>query len=94
MMTMQQSTIKKAQNGHVEAFLSLIDPVERKVYAVAYSLTRSEMEAEQVAADAIIALFTKLSNYRGRGAVEQWMTRTAVSEVLRLVRERRTAKVS
>lgn len=90
----QRTMLKKAQSGDVDAFLALIEPVERKVYTVAYGLTHSQIEAEQVAADAIIALFAKFGTYQGEGSVAKWMIRTAVSEVLRLVRERRAAKVS
>lgn len=88
----QRSIVKKAQAGDVAAFLALIEPVERKVYTVAYGLTHSQLEAEQVAANAIITLFSKFGSYQGKGSVEQWMIRTAVSEVLRQVRERRSAK--
>jgi RNA polymerase sigma-70 factor, ECF subfamily len=88
----QPTIVRKAQAGDVEAFLQLLEPVERKVYAVAFALTRSQLEAEQVAAEAITSLFVRFPSYQGRGSVEQWMVRTAVSEVLRQVRERRVAR--
>lgn len=94
MIVKQQTVVKKAQGGDVEAFLALTEPVERKVYAVVFALTHSEVEAAQVAADSIVALFGRFPTYSGRGNVETWMTRTAVSEALKLLRERRAVKAS
>lgn len=82
--------IVRAMEGDVEAFYELVRPYERRVFLAALSLVRNEVDAEDVAQEAILKAFKKLSLFRRESKFSTWLIQIAINEgKMRLRKDRR-----
>jgi RNA polymerase sigma-70 factor, ECF subfamily len=65
--------IDRVLNGDKEAFYELIQPCERSVFLMAYSIMRDEAEAEDIAQEAILKAFRSLRDFRGESKFSSWL---------------------
>src|SRR5580704_8074370 len=65
--------IDRVLNGDKEAFYELIQPYERSVFLMAYSIIRDEAEAEDSAQEAILKAFRSLRDFRGESKFSSWL---------------------
>ena len=80
-----------ARAGDEEAYRRLVERHSRNVFRLAYRMTRSEHDAEDVVQDAFIKAFRRLDSFESRANFGTWLHRIAANcayDVLR-VRERR-----
>ncbi|MEY2605141.1 MAG: hypothetical protein QOH31_2954, partial [Verrucomicrobiota bacterium] len=54
--------IKRVCEGEREVFYELVRPYERMVYATAISIVKNPADAEEVAQEAVLKAFSKLSS--------------------------------
>lgn len=59
--------------GEIQLYHELIRPYERSVYAMALSYMKNEADAEDVAQEAIIRAFQKLSSFRAESKFSTWL---------------------
>jgi RNA polymerase sigma-70 factor, ECF subfamily len=57
--------IRRACDGSRKAFEELVHPYERLVFGIAIGTVRNEGDAEEVAQEAVLQAFTKLSSIPG-----------------------------
>jgi RNA polymerase sigma-70 factor (ECF subfamily) len=57
--------IQRVCEGEREVFYELVRPYERMVYATAISIVKNPADAEEVAQEAVLKAFSKLSTFRG-----------------------------
>ena len=75
--------------GNREAFEELLRPYERLVYATAISILRNPADAEEVAQEAVLKAFSKLSSFRGESKFSTWLVQITYNEAkMRLRKER------
>src|SRR5271167_5026791 len=65
--------IKRVCGGEPQAFEELLRPYERLVYATAISIMRNPSDAEEVAQEAVLKAFSKLSSFRGESKFSTWL---------------------
>jgi len=65
--------VRLAQAGDVEAFGELVERHRRAVFRAALAAVRSPTEADEVAQDAFITAFQKLSGFRGEASFKTWL---------------------
>jgi RNA polymerase sigma-70 factor (ECF subfamily) len=65
--------VHRAQAGDVEAFGELVERHRRAVFRAAMAAVRSPSEADEVAQEAFITAFQKLSGFRGEAAFKTWL---------------------
>ncbi|MGH9579748.1 MAG: sigma-70 family RNA polymerase sigma factor [Terriglobales bacterium] len=58
----------------------MIGPYERAVYLAARSVVESDLDAEEVAQDAILKAYAKLPRYGGNGKFSAWLVRITLKE--------------
>lgn len=84
------STLAEACNGSPEALAALYKCYSDSVRRVAYRLTGSEDEAEDVVQDVFVGLPEALGHYEERGSFDAWLGKVATRVALmRLRRSRR-----
>ena len=66
--------------GEIQLYHDLIRPYERSVYVMALSYMKNETEAEDVAQDAFIRAFRKLSSFRAESKFSTWVMSIAINE--------------
>jgi RNA polymerase sigma-70 factor, ECF subfamily len=74
--------------GERELFYDLIKPYERSVFITAYSVVRSEADAEEIAQEAILKAYKALGRFRGDSKFSTWLVRITLNEAL--MRRRRS----
>jgi RNA polymerase sigma-70 factor (ECF subfamily) len=82
--------IRRVCRGEPEAFEELVRPYERMVYLTAISILRNQADAEEVAQDAVLKAFSKLSSFRGECKFSTWLVQITYNEArMRLRKDRR-----
>lgn len=74
--------VRRAQAGDVEAFGELVERHRRAVFRAALAAVRSPAEADEVAQDAFITAFQKLSGFRGEASFKTWLLSIAWRKAL------------
>jgi RNA polymerase sigma-70 factor (ECF subfamily) len=80
--------IARAQRGEEEAFAALFEAHKRRVYALCLRMTGDTAEAEDLAQEAFLQLFRKISTFRGESAFSTWLHRLVVNVVLMHLRKK------
>ena len=82
--------VRRVCSGESQAFEELVRPYERMVYLTAISILRNEGDAEEVAQEAVLKAFSKLSSFRGECKFSTWLVQITYNEArMRLRKDRR-----
>jgi RNA polymerase sigma-70 factor (ECF subfamily) len=80
--------LARAKSGHREAFRTIVERHSAAVFRVAYRLTRSEQDAEDVVQETFLKAYTELGRFEGRAALGTWLHRIAANCAIDLMRRR------
>lgn len=83
-----------AQRGDENAFAQLYELHKRRVYSLCLRMTGDVAEAEDLAQEAFLQLFRKISTFRGESAFSTWLHRLVVNVVLMHLRKKGLQQVS
>lgn len=86
--------IARAQRGDEEAFAALFEAHKRRVYSLCLRMTGNTAEAEDLAQEAFLQLFRKISTFRSESAFSTWLHRLAVNVVLMHLRKKGLQQIS
>jgi RNA polymerase sigma-70 factor (ECF subfamily) len=86
--------IARAQQGDEAAFQALFHTHKRRVYSLCLRMTGDTAEAEDLAQEAFLQLFRKISTFRGESAFTTWLHRLVVNVVLMHLRRKGLQQVS
>ena len=86
--------IKRARDGHADAFEQIYRRFERPVYTVALRLLGDREEAQDVLHDTMLRLFERIVSFRGESPFWAWLRQIAVNEALMRLRRRGTVNYS
>jgi len=84
----ESQLIARAQRGEEEAFAALFETHKRRIYSLCLRMTGNTAEAEDLAQEAFLQLFRKISTFRGESAFSTWLHRLAVNVVLMHLRKK------
>jgi RNA polymerase sigma-70 factor (ECF subfamily) len=90
----ESELIARAQRGDEAAFAALFNTHQRRVYSLCMRMTGGAAEAEDLAQEAFLQLFRKISTFRGESAFTTWMHRLVVNVVLMHLRKKGIQQVS
>lgn len=91
---MNLELVKRAQQGDADAFATLFHTHKTRIYSLCLRMTNNTAEAEDLAQDAFLQVFRKLSTFRGDSALSTWLYRIAVNTVLMHFRRKTPCRVS
>jgi RNA polymerase sigma-70 factor (ECF subfamily) len=86
--------VKRAQQGDSDAFATLFHTHKMRIYSLCLRMTNNAAEAEDLAQDAFLQVFRKLSSFRGDSALSTWLYRIAVNTVLMHFRRKTPCRIS
>ena len=66
--------------GEIQLYHDLIRPYERSVYVMALSYMKNEADAEDVAQEAFVKAFCKLSSFRAESKFSTWLISITINE--------------
>lgn len=84
----EAEAIERAKLGDAEAFELLYNLHKRRVYSLCLRMTANAAEAEDLAQEAFLQLFRKISTFRGESAFSTWLHRLSVNVVLMRLRKK------
>jgi RNA polymerase sigma-70 factor (ECF subfamily) len=87
----EQQLIARILAGEKQLFHVLIRPYERSVYVMAMSFVHNEADAEEVAQEAFLKAFRKLTSFRGEAKFGTWLISITLNEARSRLRRRGAA---
>ncbi len=84
-----ESLVNCARAGDPNAFRTLMQRHNRRLYRVARGVVGSDLEAEDVVQEAYGRAFAHLDGFRGEARFSTWLTRIVLNEALGRIRRRR-----
>ena len=80
--------LAQAKAGNREAFRTLVERHSRAVFRVAYRITGSEADAEDVVQETFLRAYTELKRFEARAGFGTWVHRIAANCAIDLIRRR------
>jgi RNA polymerase sigma-70 factor (ECF subfamily) len=74
--------VERARAGEEFAFRTIMERHNRRLYRVARSVLRDDIEAEDAVQEAYMRAFAALSSFRGEASLATWLTRITLNEAL------------
>ncbi|PQJ78134.1 RNA polymerase sigma factor [Polaribacter porphyrae] len=75
--TNDQYYIKKVMKGDINAFTFLVDNYKNMVFSLAFKMTKSKEEAEEISQDTFIKAYKNLQKFKGDSKFSTWLYRIA-----------------
>ena len=82
------ATVALARDGDSEAFRALVDRHSRAIYRLAYRMTGSAQDAEDVVQETFLKAYRQLGRFESRANFSTWLHRIAVNCSIDLIRAR------
>ena len=80
--------LPRLRQGEAGAFSILMQRYNRRLYRLARSILRDDVEAEETVQESYVKAFTHLDGFRGDGSLAGWLARIVTNEALQRVRRR------
>lgn len=87
----EKRLIELSVSGDVEAFETLIQSHQKKVYNIALRMTGNPEDAKELAQDAIVRAFTSIRKFRGDSSFSTWLYRITMNVCTDFLRKRNRA---
>lgn len=82
--------VRQVCQGRTDLFYSLIEPYERTVFGIAYSVLNNAADAEEVAQEAFLKALKGLGSFRGDAKFSTWLVQIALNEARARLRQSRS----
>ncbi len=82
--------VERTLAGDQDAFWVLVERHSRSLFRLAYRMSRSEQDAEEIVQDAFVRAYRKLGQFESRANFKTWLYRIAVNCALDRMRKRKT----
>lgn len=91
-MSLEQ-LIKKCKKNDTKAQGELYKLFSSKLFSICLKYSRNYVEAEDNLQDAFLTIFSKIDQYKNKGAFEGWLKRITVNTVLQRYRNEKVFKI-
>ncbi|HXE10628.1 MAG TPA: RNA polymerase sigma factor [Bryobacteraceae bacterium] len=88
----EASLVAKAKAGDADAFGTLVNHYDRRVFRMAKQITQNDEDAEDVLQETFLKAYSHLDDFQGNSKFYTWLVRIAVNEALMKLRKRRSDK--
>lgn len=82
----------RCQTGDRDAFQALVEKYQHKVYTIAYRFVGNEADAGDLAQEAFIKVYQKLSTFRGESSFRTWLYHIAANTCRDELRKRQNKR--
>ena len=79
----------RAQSGQLDAFETLTNRYEQRVYSLALRMLRHEQDAEDVTQQTFLSAVEHLADFREEASFSTWLLRIATHAALKVIRKRK-----
>ena len=71
--------IERLRHGDEAEFRKLVDKYNRKIYSIAFRLTRNHTDADDITQETFIRAYRALERFQGRSSLSTWLFRIALN---------------
>lgn len=86
--------VQLSKSGDLDAFEKLIMTYEKKVYNMAYRMTGSHEDAQDIAQEVFFKSYCSIKSFRGECSFSTWIYRITTNACLDFIRKRKHSSVS
>ena len=86
-----EDLVRRYLDGDIQAFATLVERHERRVFNLALRMTGREEDARDASQEAFLSALRKLKTFRGEAAFTTWLHRVTVNACYDLLRKRQRA---
>lgn len=84
--------VEQARTGNAQAFGTIVERYQKRIFRLAYHLVRNGAEAEDVTQETFVRAYQALDRFDGRSEPFTWLYRIAVNLSLNTIRARKTRR--
>ncbi len=88
----EKTFIEALRKGANEAYGRLLDEYQQKVFSTCISFVPNKEDAEDIAQDVFLEVFSSISKFKGDSKLSTWIYRIAVNKSLEFIRKKNTKK--
>ena len=85
--------IANSQKGDTQSFSELVSLYQRRIYDLAYRITHSHTDSEDIAQEVFIRLWRKIHKFKGESSFFTWLYRMVINVSKNYLRSRPTNQV-
>lgn len=74
--------VKRACSGDKDAFKEIVENNKKKIFYLAFDLTGSKQDAEDLSQDVFIKAFCSLGKFKGRASLSTWLYRITINSFI------------
>ncbi len=82
----EQEFVKELKSGNESAFNRLIKENQTKVYRIALSVVKNQADAEDIAQEVFIRIYTSINNFKGTSSLSTWIYKITYNRALDFVK--------
>ncbi len=86
----EAALVAAARQGAAEAFTSLVNRYERRIFRLARHITQNPEDAEDVLQETFLKAYEHLEDFQGNSKFYTWLVRIAVNQALMKLRKRKS----
>ena len=84
--------VRRALASDADAFRTIMQRHNRRLYRIARSVLRNDSEAEDAVQEAYVSAFAHLAGYRAELSLAAWLARITMNEAFERLRHRRPTR--
>ena len=81
--------VAQASKGDLAAYDELVRRYQTRIYSLAYNMTGSKEDAEDMVQDVFVKAYSSLKNFRGTSSFYTWIYRIAINRTINFVKKRK-----
>ena len=81
--------VKLLKAGNAKAYEEAMNRFAQKVYNLAFSISRSNEDAEEITQDVFVTLHKKIRDFQGKSALSSWIYRITANSAFMKLRQRK-----
>ncbi len=89
----EKNLVEKSAGGDIDAFETLIQSHQKKVYNIALRMTKNPEDAQELSQDAFVRAFIAIKKFRGDSSFATWLYRITMNVCTDFLRKRNKASV-
>ena len=83
----EQEFVKELKSGSEAAFNRLITENQTKVYRIALSVVKNQADAEDIAQEVFIRIYTSINNFKGNSSLSTWIYKITYNRAIDFVKK-------
>ncbi len=85
----EDTLVRRARHGDLEAYDELVKRHQERIYATIYHMTSNHEDANDLAQESFIKAYHALKSFKGGSSFYTWLYRIAVNKTINFLKQRR-----